>query len=300
MELCLIVNTKAGNGLPVTALNAVEKRFKERGVMYTVYNTEYQGHATDLAKQAAGSKRFDCIVSIGGDGTVREVALGLMYSDAVMGIIPCGSGNDFVRPLGIPTDYLTAADILVDGDTICIDAGKANDEVFFNVAGFGFDVDVLDNVELYKYKMKNGRLAYIMGLLRAVLGLKSRDVSITLPDGRLIKRKALMVAAGNGTHIGSGMEIAPYADLRDGLLEISIIHDVTKLNAIYALPRFLNGKLFGTKYTTSLKVEEFTADCEPHSRIQVDGERMEGTPVTFKILPKALNIRVPKGKFEQR
>ena len=291
-DLHLIWNPVAGNGAAVSAYQLVTDALAERGIPFSTKKSEYTGHATELAKEAIadGAKK---IVVLGGDGTIREVACAAMNTDVHLGIISCGTGNDIIRPLQIPKDPLAALDIALDGEARHMDAAMANDLLFFNVAGFGFDVDVLRYVEIYKKRMKNGSLAYLRGLLTALLHLNSRKTTITWPDGSM-EANVLIIAAGNGTHFGGGMMVTPKADPFDGLLDICVINSVSKLNAYMILPKFLKGEHLQDKHVTYFKTTELTAVCEPASLLDVDGDILPGTPVTFKILPQALWVLVPQ------
>ena len=291
-RFCLIGNPTSGNGKGGQYLERAKAELTARGVSFAVKETESPGHATALAKEAIG-EGFDVIVAVGGDGTLRETALGVVHTDRVLGFLPCGSGNDYARPLGIPTELMPALEILLHGENRVVDAGDANGNLFFNVAGFGFDVDVLDYTEQFKHKLKNGQLAYRLGCLKAVLGLKLRKSTLTFPDGT-IERNVLMAAAGIGTHFGSGMMVLPESDMSDGLLDVCIAHDVTRLRLLSLLPKFIKGKHLNESVITYRKTTEMTVVCDPVSRIEVDGERMDGTPVTFRVLPKAITVRAPK------
>lgn len=291
-DLHLIWNPVAGNGAAVRAYELVTDALAERGIPFSSEKSAYAGHATELAREAVanGAKK---IVVLGGDGTIREVASALMNTDIPLGIISCGTGNDIIRPLKIPNDPLAALDIALGGEVRKMDAAMANDLLYFNVAGFGFDVDVLRYVEIYKKRMKNGSLAYMRGLLTALLHLNSRKTTISWPGGSM-EANVLIIAAGNGTHFGGGMMVTPKADPFDGLLDICVINNVSKLNAYLILPKFLKGEHLTTKYVTYFQTTELTAVCEPASLLDVDGDILPGTPVTFKILPKALSVVVPQ------
>lgn len=265
----------------------VAKRLTEAGIPFSAAMSEYPGHATALAKAAveAGEKT---IVVLGGDGTVREVACALVHTDVVLGIIPCGSGNDLARPLGIPTDVDKAVDILLSGTPQHMDAGMANDELFFNVAGFGFDVDVLVATERYRKRTKNGSLAYLLGLIDRLRHLTLHRTTITWPDGREL-RDVLIIAAANGTHFGGGMNISPRSDLFDGKLSVCVIHSVKWYHIPVILPSFLIGKhIHFKKHVFCFDTTELTAQTDAYSDIEVDGEILPGTPVTFRVLPEAL------------
>ena len=289
---CLISNRVAGSGSAGAYIDRVKALMENRGVDFEIRETQYPGHATELAK-AAVDEGFDVIVAVGGDGTLRETALSVVHTDRVLGLLPCGTGNDYARPLGIPTDAEAALNILLNGETRTVDAGMANDQIFFNIAGFGFDVDVLDYTEEFKPKCRNGETAYRLGCLKAVLGLKLRRSTLTFPDGT-IERNVLMAAAGVGTHFGGGMNVLPESDMSDGLLDVCIAHDVKRIGVLKLLPKFIKGKHLGLKCITYRKATEVSVVCDPVSRIEVDGERMDGTPVTFRILPGALKVRAPK------
>lgn len=290
--LHIIWNPVAGNGAAVKAHASVCTELDRRGILFTEQETAYPGHAVMLAREAAG--KYEKVLVLGGDGTVRDISIGVIGSDTVLGIVPCGTGNDLVRPLGIPRDPVEALNVALGGRVRLMDAAMVNDELFFNISAFGFDVDVLNYVEVYKKKIRNGSLAYKAGLLRALMHLTSRRVTLTWPEGRL-ETNALIVAAANGTHFGGGMKIAPDADPFDGKLDVCVIHDITYRNALIILPSFLKGKHL--KYRDNVeyfRTTELTATAEPASRIDIDGELMPGTPVTFRILPQKLKVVVPE------
>lgn len=289
---CLISNRTSGSGSAGAYIDRMRTMLEARGVDFEIRETQYPGHATELSK-AAVEEGFDVIVAVGGDGTLRETALAVVHTDRVLGLLPCGTGNDYARAVGIPTDAEAALDILLNGENRVVDAGQANDQIFFNIAGFGFDVDVLDYTEEYKPKCKKGETAYRLGVLKAVLGLKLRKTTLTFPDGS-IERNVLMAAAGVGTHFGGGMNVLPESDMSDGLLDVCIAHDVNRLKLLRLFPRFIKGKHVGMSVITYRKATEVSVVCDPVSRIEVDGERMDGTPVTFRVLPGALTIRAPK------
>lgn len=291
-QLHLIWNPVAGNGAAVNAHQLITDALAERGIPFSAEKSEYAGHATELAAEAV-KNGVQKIVVLGGDGTIREVASAVMNTDTQLGIISCGTGNDIIRPLKIPKDPLEALEVALNGEVRHMDAAMANDLLYFNVAGFGFDVDVLRYVEIYKKRMKNGSLAYLRGLLTALLHLSTRKTKFTWPEGEM-EADVLIIAAGNGTHFGGGMMVTPKADPFDGLLDICVITNVSKLRAYMILPKFMKGEHLTTKYVTYFKTTELTAVCEPASLLDVDGDMLPGTPVTFKILPQAMWVVVPR------
>ncbi|MCL2695347.1 MAG: diacylglycerol kinase family lipid kinase [Clostridiales bacterium] len=292
MDFCLICNPIAGRGAALAALELTKERLEKEGRSFVVKMSDYPGHAVELAREASG-EGHGCIVALGGDGTVREVALPLAHSDAVLALVPCGTGNDFARALAIPSKPEAALEILTGGRDQRIDTGLANETAFINVSGFGFDVDVLDAAEMYKKKGLGGKLAYWRGILHSLGHLKLRRTEINA-DGQALTRNVMIMAAGNGTHFGGGMRITPQAEPADGLLDVCIVHDISKLRVLSMLPRLQKGTHITSKYVTYLKAREITAVCEPCSRAQVDGEVIEQTPVVFRVAPQSLTVRVAK------
>ena len=293
-EFCLIVNPIAGRGGTKKTLARAKELLTGLGRSFVVKVSEYAGHATVLADEAVKEKHR-CIVALGGDGTVREVAMGLLGSSSVMGLLPCGTGNDFARPLKIPANADRAVDVLLNGEDIGIDAGYANDEFFINVAGFGFDVDVLDATEFFKKKPLLSGSAYLLGLLRSLTRLQLRDTRIIV-DGVEMRKNVLLIAAGNGTHFGGGMNITPSAKPHDGLLDICIVHDINRRTVLRVLSKLMQGTHISEKnIVTYLQAAQCTAISNPVARMETDGEVVGLTPVTFRAEPHALTLRVPKG-----
>lgn len=299
-SLCMIVNPVAGSGKAMTTWNAVKELLDKAQVGYTLWETQRPGHGTELAKEAV-RQGFDTVCALGGDGTVREVALGLLGTKTTLAVIPCGTGNDFVRPLQIPTDPAGAVDVLLLGKPLLVDCGRANNLLYVNVAGFGFDVDVLDSVELFKGKTRSGSMAYLKGLFHALKSFHLRKVTYSIDGEEETPCDCLLIAASNGTHFGGGLGIAPKADPADGLLDFCIIGNVRNFwDVCVLLPAFLKGTFLKlTKYVTYRRGKTLTARCEPDSRIQVDGERLPGTPVTFALAEEKLRVLVPSWRREK-
>ena len=287
-NLHFIVNPVAGNGASKAAFQSLRALLDERKAEYTFAFTQAPGHARELARQALAAAHA-CIVAVGGDGTVREVAEEMIDSSVPMGIFPCGTGNDMARPLHIPQDPKGVLDVLMGGRTLRMDACEVNGKRFFNVGGLGFDVDVLLNTERFKKKYR-GMTAYLLGLFAALLRLKQYNIRVETPDG-IREYQSIIAVVANGTHFGGGMNVAPLADPTDGLFDVCVAHDVTKLTVLGLLSRFVKGKHLDLKYIDYYKASAVTVESTPPARVQVDGEVIESTPAVFKILPGALLIR---------
>ena len=291
MRLYMIVNPVAGGGKALEQFERLKAYFDSCGADYEYVMTERICHATELAEAAySAGERY--IVAVGGDGTINEVASALCrHNDVVMGVCSFGTGNDFVRVLGLPTEPEKIGDILLNGEPQPVDMGMAGERPFTNVGGMGFDVDVVVNTQRYKTKF-HGMVPYLLGIVRSLMHLKSIPVTITA-DGETFSEEVTICAVGNGSHIGGGMAALPEASAQDGLFDVCVIKKVKLPKLLQLLPKFIKGKHLGTRQVKYFRAREVSFDCgrEP---LQIDGELGEYAPVTFRVLPGALSVMLPK------
>ncbi|MBQ6704077.1 MAG: diacylglycerol kinase family lipid kinase [Clostridia bacterium] len=288
-RLYFIVNPTAGADRAGDAFKEVCTMLDEMNMDYSFDYTQYKGHATELAVDAV--KRGEkYIVSVGGDGTLNEVAQGLVHTDSVLGVLPFGTGNDLAKALKIPTDPREALTILLLESPKAMDVGVANDRMFFNVSGFGFDVDVLLATDKYKKRFR-GMIPYLLGIVHSLAHLRTLHLTIK-DDGRVWDREALIIAVGIGTHFGGGMNVLPMSDPFDGLFDVCIVKKLGILKFIRLLPLFIKGRHAGLKEVEYFRTDHLEVTCPEHSLINYDGELSSDTPVTFRLLPGALNILV--------
>lgn len=286
-RLFFIVNPTAGAGLAEQGFAKVCERLDSLGIDYGFERTRGAGHATELAKEALarGETR---IISVGGDGTANEVAQAMAGSGAVMGLLPFGTGNDLAKALNLPTEPMAALDVLLLDKPRAMDAGLANGRLFLNVAGLGFDVDVLVNTDEYK-KRFHGMLPYLMGIAKSLIGLQ--PLSLTLGDGqRTWREEATIISVGNGTHFGGGMNVLPFADPFDGLFDVSLVRRVSRLRFLQLLPLFIKGRHTDRPEVEYFRTKSLTVECSPEYRLNCDGEVGLSTPVTFTLLEGAISM----------
>ena len=288
-KLHFIVNPVAGGTRAIDKFGAVKGMLDDMRFPYTYEFTQCKGHGRELARAAAehGEKY---IIAVGGDGTVNEVASGLVGTDTVMGILPFGTGNDMVKVLGIPTEPREALNIILADRPRAMDAGYVNDKFFVNVSGFGFDVDVPLKHEKYKKRFK-GMLPYLLGIVDALTHL--RTLHLTLHDGeRVWKKDALIVSVGNGAYIGGGMKATPFADPFDGLFEVSVVSSISRAKFLRLLPSFIKGEHTGLPEVEYFRTKELYVECPEECLINYDGELGSGMPVRYKIIPGAVKMLV--------
>ena len=291
-SLHIIWNPVSGAGAGEKTFRLVSAILKAKDIPFSSAMTEYPGHASLLAEEAVASGA-ERILMLSGDSTLREIAPALAGKDVVLGIVPCGSGNDLARPLRLPLDPAVALDIALSDHVRKLDAGTANGKLFFNIAGVGFDVDVLVATDKYREMGYTGSRAYMKALLSCIFRPTCRKMFIKTPEQTMTKN-ALVLAAGNGSHFGGGLNVTPGADPFDGKFNVCVIHDVSRISVLYVLSKFLKGTHTETKYCTCFQTTELEVTCEPESMMELDGTIMKGTPVTIKILPGFVNLAVPE------
>lgn len=285
----IIANPAARNGRGEKHLRLVTGALDEENITYTLSRTSNPGDAALIARKAADSGE-DLVLCVGGDGTVSEVAAGLAGSATALGIIPAGTGDDFARYLGIPQNPLEALDIAASGVMRTVDAASANDRVFINVAGSGFDVAVLRQTLRYK-KFFYGIIPYILGVLSAVFGYGQMRLTVSR-GGETISQKSLLLSVANGRYMGGGMCVAPTADADDGLFDVIYVDELARWKIPFLLAAFIKGKHMNWPVVHHFRCDEFTVTASDAS-LQLDGEIFEEQTVRYKILPGAVKVMVP-------
>ena len=289
---CIIFNPTAGAGRSVKIMQKVEQHFKDRNHEYVVMETQFEKHAVTLASDAIG-KGYTGIISVGGDGTLLEVAQVLHGTDEILGVIPAGTGNDFRLAIDVPKDPIEALNVIFDGRNQCVDIGFLNgDKCFINVAGTGFDVDVIRNTNRVR-RLFTGGLAYVFGIIMSILGYKNISLDITA-NGHTIKRTALLIAVANGKSYGGGLHISPGSSVYDGLFNVVIINRVPKWRILVELPKLARGELEKIKSAEQFKCSEIVIDCDRKLSFNLDGEVFGQTPATFTLKSSALRVFCPR------
>lgn len=254
--------------------------------------TEYAGHATQLASQAA-QQGHKLVIAVGGDGTLHEVANGLAYKDTTFGVIPAGTGNDFGRSLGLPKDPSKAVDIIAAGNSKWIDLGRYDGRFFLNVGGIGFDADAAHRVN--GARIIRGHAAYLSAVLQTLVVFKSYRVEILI-DGEKKETDTILVSVGNGQYLGGGIRILPQAVLDDGLLDVMIVEKASRWNIIKAFPSLYAGKHLTNPLCQFYRGKEVIItplNSGQNICAQVDGQEISGFPLHFKVAPRALKVIVP-------
>ncbi len=297
----VIVNPAAGANSTRRKWPRLSQVLKHIGLSFDHEYTEGVGHAIELAKTAVVAG-YRYVVAVGGDGTVNEVANGILgsgsASDMSIGIISTGTGSDFVRSVGIPRHYISACSCLTSSKRFLIDVGiieyqnkgKTARRFFLNGAGIGFDAAVVEATERFP-KYFGGTVPYVAGLLRTFLGYRNKSMMMRVGD-RSEVRRTLSVVVSNGSYFGGGMHVAPEASLNDSLLDVVVIGDIGKFDLLKSLPMVYRGTHGKHPKVSMEKVVKITVESAERVLVHADGELLGEGPASFWLVPAALNIVV--------
>lgn len=297
----VIVNPVAGACSTRRKWPLISQRLREVGLSFDFQYTEGVGHAIELAR-AAASDGYRYLVAVGGDGTVNEVANGILSSTSSMritlGVVSTGTGSDFVRSVGIPRDYAIACSSVTSPRRLLIDvgvveyrcAGKSERRFFVNAAGIGFDAAVVEKTErLPKYF--GGTIPYLVGLVRALLSYRNKWVVLHLGT-KVEATRITTVVVANGCYLGGGMRVTPQAELDDSLLDVMIVGDVGKFELLKTLPRVYKGTHVTHPKVRMEKTPHITIESSERLLVHADGELLGEAPAAFWLMPLALSIVV--------
>jgi diacylglycerol kinase (ATP) len=291
VRICFIVNPAAGRSKAMATWKRVEPFARSLGPLEVRF-TEYPRHGTELARQAVADG-FDRVAVVGGDGSINEVGNGLVNSSAALAVIPGGTGNDFARTVGIPHDAEAAVRLAFSGRTRPVDVGHfVGHHYFFNIAGSGFDAAVANTVHRAWYKKLGGTLPYIIAVLQTLVTYRPQPMTVEI-DGQSYARKALLVSIGNTQYTGGGMMMLPDAVCDDGLLDVVIGGNVTKLETLGLLPKIFTGRHKGHPKIEFFRGKHITISSEAELLVNVDGDISGALPATFEVLAGALLVVTP-------
>ena len=234
--------------------------------------------------------RVDLVVLGGGDGTMNAAAEALLDTQIPFAVLPLGTANDLARVLGIPTDPIAAAQVVLTGRRNRIDLGRANDRLFFNIATIGLSARLARAIDR-QTKKRYGALAYPITALRIGLG-QPFHARIRSAQGNL-ELDAIQVAVGNGRYHGGGIIVHEAAAIDDGLLHLYALQPQSLGALLAKLPWLLRGKHAVTSGVKTLTATAFEIETSRHLPVNTDGELTTHTPVRFSVIPEAVEVCVP-------
>ncbi len=289
MSLALIVNPSAGGGRAGRAMPNVVQALHELRLTHHVEQTRSLEHARELARAAVDAG--ETAVALGGDGLIAAVASELKHTQATLGVLPGGRGNDFARVLGIPLEPRAACGVLASGIVRTLDLGEVGQQSFIGIASCGFDSDA--NRIANGTRLVRGHLVYAYGALRALAGWRPATFTVTLDDHEQRTFTGFSVAAANAKAYGGGMYLAPDASLEDGLLDVVMISDVPKLRFLRMLPTVFNGAHVRLPAVQVARAQAVQVDADRPLVMYADGDPIGELPVTVRSVASAVRVLVP-------
>ncbi|MEK6320367.1 MAG: diacylglycerol kinase family protein [Acidobacteriota bacterium] len=301
-----IINPASARGATLRAWSDARKRIAALGIDFDEHVTTRAGEATEATREAlrAGAIR---IIAVGGDGTLNEVVNGY-FNDrdcaineaASIGLLPSGTGSDFRRSLEL-TSCSASIRTLIDSETRLLDAARAEfkdqdgasvSRLFINVASFGLGGDVSALVNQWRGSLPRwigGRARFATAVVAALGHYKNVAVSLRI-DEREMKISSNLIVVANGRFGGGGMMLAPHAELDDGLLDVIVTDEATRLDVIKELPRIQRGGHLKNHKVSELRAREVSIFAEEPMAIDLDGEMVGYTPALLRVLPSAIRF----------
>jgi YegS/Rv2252/BmrU family lipid kinase len=286
--LSLIVNPIAAGGRAARALPRVQAALTDHGLEFHVERTRSIEHARELARSAL--QRGETAVALGGDGLVRALAGALRNTSGVLGVLPGGRGNDFARVLGIPLEPVAACAVLAYGRVRSLDLGEVGAQTFVSIASCGFDSAA--NRIANDARIVRGDFVYTYAGLRALLSWKPAQFELML-DGVPRTLRGINVAIANSSTYGGGMRLAPDALLDDGLFDVVLIADVSRLQFLRSLPKVFKGTHVQLPNVEVVRCKRIEVCADRPFTMYADGDPIAELPVTVNCLPGAINVVVP-------
>ena len=303
-NIAFIVNPKAGKGLSSWQWNDFKGIARERLGHFKFYLTEGVGDGKRLTEEAI-KNGATLIVCIGGDGTLNEVINGIMEQDIVvrnkivLGVVPRGTGCDFIKTVRIPKNPFYALDSIYFMDNIKkIDVGrisfKDNDgndcyRHFHNITSFGLGGEVNRRVN-NSTKRFGPFLSFIWATLVSIFMYGKKEIYLKVDSGTVHEFTVLNIAVANGKYHGGGMCVAPNAITDDGLFNITVIRNLSPIKVLLNLPKLYNGKIKDVDGVVTFTGKRIQASSKQEVLLDVDGEQPGTLPVTIDIIPSAINI----------
>lgn len=288
----IIANPVSGRGRARRIGERVADLLHARGVNVELMMSGAPGDCERLTREALarGAQR---VAACGGDGTVHEVINGLANSDAILGVVPCGRGNDLARALGLSRDVKDVVDTLVHGVDRAIDLGKAGDRFFATVASLGFDTAVAQRAQSRPSRL-GGMVSYGLAALHSLVGYRSPFVRLR-GDFGVFEGRVLLAATANAPFYGSGIKIAPDAIVDDGMLDVCIVTDVSRWTVLRMFLSAYSGAHIGHSAVRVVQAGTLQIESDDPLWVFADGEPMCEVPAKIEVVPGVLKVKVQGG-----
>jgi diacylglycerol kinase (ATP) len=284
-----IINPVSGIGRQKSIQKLIDRNKGLDDYDIEIVYTEAAGHAVSLAREASQAG-YDVVVAVGGDGSINEVARGVLGTNTAVGIIPAGSGNGLAHFLKIPMRTSSALQAIVKMKTKYIDTATINNEVFVSIAGVGFDAYVADKFSRSKDR---GFIAYMRIILQEYLLFRPKRFKLYF-NGRVIKKRAFMITFANSNQFGFNGKIAPTASITDGMIDVCVLHKPPIYTGIFIIPLAFLGLLHLTPFLEVFKTKEVKMIQRKNFIAHIDGDQITlSKELIVKVNPLSLKVVIP-------
>lgn len=292
-RVALIVNPSAGRGTGRRLAPEVRERLRQTGTECEIQFTSGPGEMRALVA-AALRDGADCVAVAGGDGSVNEAVngyAGVARENQALAVIPLGTGNDFAKMLGVGNDWRHACERIARGIRRRVDAGRCNGHVFANGIGAGFDAQVA--LEANGLRWLRGDAVYGLALAHTLLLRYATPNARVVHDGGVIEGRITMLAAANGTTYGGAFRIAPHADIADGMLDLMVAEQLSRIGIVGFIPHVLRGTHVGRRGVTMVRTRRIVVETDEPLVVHADGEIIDRAArrLEVEVLPGALLMR---------
>lgn len=297
MRYVFIINPAAGKGrVQKEIYEKIKSSFSSKAENYSVYFTEYKGEAVNIAKNEALKSGEVKIFACGGEGTVFEVLNGTKgFENVSLGVVPCGSANDFLKFFKSSTPF-SDINAQINGQTVKIDAIKANEYYCLNGCSVGMDAVVARDMQLFKrLPLISGSFAYNLSIIKTFLGKIGISAQISVDGGNPFFTNCLFCVVANAPFYGGGYMAAPDADPFDGILDFTLVKKISKLKIPNFLNKYKKGEHAAFDYCDLKTCKKMEFCSEKPVPVNLDGEIIEISKMNFEIVPKSVNFILPEG-----
>jgi YegS/Rv2252/BmrU family lipid kinase len=288
-RFALLVNPASAGGKALQALPEVHAALDRLGAAHRTITTRSIEHAGEEAARAA--KHGETVAALGGDGLLRPIAGALKNRESPLALIPCGRGNDLARVLEIPRDLTEATRIAVEGDERLLDVANVDGTPYMGIASLGFDSDA--NRIANEAKLVPRKAVYLYAGLRALAAWKPAGFTVTV-DGRRHEVRGYTVAVGNSRSYGGGMLLLPQAELDDGILDVFVSRESSKLTFLRGIPKVFRGTHVDSPYVDTMRGEVVEVSSDRPFVVYADGDPIAATPTTMRVERQCLRVMVPR------
>jgi YegS/Rv2252/BmrU family lipid kinase len=286
----LVLNPAAGRGRAAAHRGKISAYLEGRGIMVEWHATREVGHASKIV---AGLPDEALVVAVGGDGTVHEVASACVGTGRVMGILPVGSGNDYVKALGVGTDLRRALEVIADGVVRSVDVGEVNGVRFNNGLGIGFDAEVAAGAAKAPAYL-GGFGGYLWSVGRLLWGFECLETRLKLGSEEILA-ETILVAVALGTTYGARFRLAPESNLEDGAFDVVWSEEVSRAEVLRLIPSALRGTHLAHPKIHFARAAEVELSLKEPVPAHVDGEMLSPTRnFRARVLPRALHVLTPR------